>query len=125
MYHLLINQDPRRTPELVDRLSMPLRDLFFELSPARRIERIRIPIYALHSRVDPAAPLVESSELVKAVGRRAPARLTVVGSLRHVTPIGTIAGRLRDGPALVALAAAILRIQEPWLPATASRPNRA
>jgi hypothetical protein len=102
-------------------LSPPLRDLFHELSPAHRIERIRVPVYALHSRVDPAAPTVESFELVKAVGRRAPTRLTIVGSLRHVTPIGTIAARLREGPAMVAFAAAILRTQEPWFPATASR----
>lgn len=121
MYHLMTNQDPRRTPELIDRLPLPLRNLFSELSPAQRIEQVRIPVYALHSRVDPAAPPVESSELVKAVGRRAPARLTLVGSLRHVTPIGSFANRVRDGPALVSFAATILRTQEPWLPVPASR----
>ena len=93
-----------------------IRAVLERISPVKRIRSIRVPVLALHSRVDPAAPALESMELVEAVRRRARARLTLVGSLRHVTPAGNALGRVRDAPRLVAFAASILRAQERWLP---------
>jgi hypothetical protein len=84
------------------------------ISPARHVDAIRVPVLALHSRLDPAAPAIESAQLVAAVRRRARARLTLVGSLRHVTPVGTLLGWVRDAPGLVRFAASILRAQERW-----------
>ena len=40
--------------------------------------------------------------------------LTLVGSLNHVTPVGTVLGWMRDAPGLVRFAASILRAQERW-----------
>jgi hypothetical protein len=34
--------------------------------------------------------------------------------LRHVTPVGTLLGWVRDAPGLVRFAASILRAQERW-----------
>jgi hypothetical protein len=71
-----------------------------------------MPVPALHSRVDPAAPAIESAPLVAAV--RARARLTLVGSLNHVTPVGTVLGWMRDAPGLLWFATSILLAQERW-----------
>lgn len=115
-YDLVVNRDPWRVEALVGQLPQDVRDLLDRLSPARHIGAIRIPLFALHSRVDPAAPAIESEELVDAVRRRAKARLTLVGSFRHVTPTGTILGWGRDLPGLIHFTESILRTQERWLP---------
>jgi len=124
VYRILINTDPRRTEDLVGDLPEDIRATLERISPAKRIGSIRVPVLALHSRVDPAAPALESMERVEAVRRRARARLTLVGSLRHVTPAGNALGRVRDAPRLVAFAASILRAQERWLPGRRPRPPR-
>ncbi len=111
---ILANRDPRRTPSLVAELPSDIRAMLDQVSPARSIKAIRVPVLALHSRVDPAAPAVESQQLVAAVRPRARARLTLVGSLRHVTPVGTALGWLRDAPGLLGFATSILRAQERW-----------
>jgi pimeloyl-ACP methyl ester carboxylesterase len=116
VYRILVNTDPRRTEDLVGDLPEDIRAVLERISPAKRIRSIRLPVLALHSRVDPAAPALESMELVEAVRHRARARLTLVGSLRHVTPAGNALGRVRDAPRLVAFTASILRAQERWLP---------
>ena len=115
MSAILANRDPRRTATLIGQLPDDLRAMLDAVSPARRAHAIRVPVLALHSRVDPAAPAVESVELVAAVRRRARARLTLVGSLRHVTPVGTAFGRLSDAPGMLRFGASILGAQERWL----------
>lgn len=115
-YELITNRDPWQVEALVAALPEGTRDLLDRLSPARRIGAIRVPVFALHSRVDPAAPAVESEELVEAVRQRAKARLTLVGSFRHVTPSGTALGWARDLPGLIGFTESILRTQERWLP---------
>jgi pimeloyl-ACP methyl ester carboxylesterase len=111
---ILDNRDPRRTAALIAELPGDVRALLDQISPARHVHAIRVPLLALHSRVDPAAPAIESAQLVAAVRRRTRARLTLVGSLRHVTPVGTLLGWVRDAPGLVRFAAEILRAQERW-----------
>jgi pimeloyl-ACP methyl ester carboxylesterase len=111
---ILANRDPRRTAPLVAQLPDDVRSMLDAISPAKHITTIRVPLLALHSRLDPAAPAIESAQLVAAVRRRARARLTLVGSLRHVTPVGTLLGWVRDAPGLVRFAASILRAQERW-----------
>lgn len=109
---ILANRDPGRTASLIAELPTDIRARLDQVSPARHIEAFRVPLLALHSRVDPAAPAIESAQLVAAVRHRARARLTLVGSLRHVTPAGTLLGWARDAPGLVRFAAGILRAQE-------------
>ena len=116
VYEVIANDDPRRTEALVAALPPDIRGTLQRMSPARHAGALRVPVYALHSRVDPAAPAVESVELVEAVRRRARARLFLIGSFHHVTPTGTARNRLRDAPQLVGFATAILRAQEHWLP---------
>jgi pimeloyl-ACP methyl ester carboxylesterase len=111
---ILANRDPRRTAPLIAQLPGDVRGMLDRISPARHVDAIRVPVLALHSRLDPAAPAIESAQLVAAVRRRARARLTLVGSLRHVTPVGTLLGWVRDAPGLVRFAASILRAQERW-----------
>jgi pimeloyl-ACP methyl ester carboxylesterase len=111
---ILANRDPRRTASLIAELPADIRATLDQVSPARHANRIRVPVLALHSRVDPAAPAVESALLVAAVRRHARARLTLVGSLNHVTPVGTLLGWVRDAPGLLRFAASILRAQERW-----------
>ena len=73
IYDLMVNTDPARTRDLVAALPAGLGDLISDLSPAARIGRIRIPIQAMHSRQDPAAPPSESALLVASLRNRRPA----------------------------------------------------
>lgn len=112
---ILDNRDPRRVAGLIGELPVDIRVMLDRISPAPHIHAIRVPLVALHSRLDPASPAVESQQLVAAVAKRARARLTLVGSLQHVTPVGTALGWLRDAPGLLAFAGSILRPQERWV----------
>ncbi|GAC1365493.1 MAG: hypothetical protein NVSMB32_09070 [Actinomycetota bacterium] len=116
VFAVIANRDPRRTADLAAALPPPIREVLRRISPAQQSAAIRVPLYALHSRVDPAAPALESEELVRAVRPRARARLTLVGGMRHVTPAAGLLRRLADLPGLLRFAASILREQEHWLP---------
>lgn len=116
VYNLLVNRDPGRTRELVGSLPSRIATIIEELSPAGRIERVTVPVYALHSREDPTSPASESEELIRAVRPPARTRLAVVGLLRHVTPTATPGRWIKDGVRIVGFGAAVLRAQEPALP---------
>ncbi|HEU5003315.1 MAG TPA: alpha/beta fold hydrolase [Actinomycetota bacterium] len=122
VYHVITNRNPRRVVGLVADLPEPIRGTLERLSPAAHIDGVRVPVFALHSRLDPAAPAIESVELVRAIRRRGRARLTLVGAFNHVTPAGGHLSRLRDAPGLVRFAGTLLRAQEAWVPGTARRP---
>lgn len=113
VYDLMVNKDPARTRELVAALPGGLGDLIADLSPAARIDRIRIPVSAMHSRQDPASPPSESEFLMEALEPPATGELTRVGSFRHVTPArGT--GLLKDAGPLVVFVAGVFGAQEKW-----------
>lgn len=113
VYEVMVNTDPARTRELVAALPAGLGDLIADLSPAARIDRIRIPIQAMHSRQDPAAPPSESALLVESLEAPAEGRLTLVGSFRHVTP-ATGVGLLQDAGPLLGFVSRVVRTQERW-----------
>lgn len=112
VWAVMTNRDPRRTRALVGALPQRLVDLCEEMSPSTRIARIRVPVWALHSHEDPAAPPSESIRLVRALEPRIDARLTIVGVLSHVTPTGDPSTWLREGRGLLAYAARMIRAQE-------------
>jgi pimeloyl-ACP methyl ester carboxylesterase len=116
VYAVMTNEDPRLTRELVRSLPQDLVDVLETLSPSTHIARVRVPVWALHSHEDPAAPPGESLRLVRALESRIDARLTLVGLLRHVTPTGDPALWARDGRLLLGYAARLLKAQESLLP---------
>lgn len=116
VYDIITNTDPFATAALAEALPAAIREVLHRLSPARHAGAIRVPVYALHSRVDPASPAIESAELVAAVAARDRSRLTLVGGMRHVTPAGGVLRQLSDLPALIRYATRLLAVQEPWLP---------
>lgn len=116
VWAVMTNRDPRLVRELVRLLPQRLVDLCDELSPATRINRIRVPVWALHSFEDPAAPPSESVRLVRALESRIDARLTLVGLLNHVTPTGNVAKWAREGRALLQYAVRLIKAQESFLP---------
>jgi pimeloyl-ACP methyl ester carboxylesterase len=113
IYDLMVNTDPARTRDLVAALPAGLGDLISDLSPAARIGRIRIPIQAMHSRQDPAAPPSESALLVASLEEPATGRLTRVGSFRHVTPAKGL-GLLKDVGPLVGFVSRVFGVQDRW-----------
>lgn len=113
IYNLMVNKDPSRTRDLVGALPEDLANLISQLSPASRIDRIRIPVRAMHSRQDPASPPTESQLLIRSLRPPATGRLTKIGSFRHVTP-STGPGLLKDAGPLVGFAARFIRSQERW-----------
>lgn len=115
VYDLMTNTDYRRTRALVAELPGGLGKMIDDLSPAGQMDRIRVPILAMHSRQDPASPPSESELLVQAIRPPAKASLTLVGSFRHVTP-STGTGLLKDAVPLIIFAARVIGTQESWLP---------
>jgi pimeloyl-ACP methyl ester carboxylesterase len=113
IYDLMVNSDPARTRELVDRLPFGIGAILAELSPASRIDRITVPVRAMHSRQDPASPPSESQLLIESLRPSAQGGLTLVGSFRHVTP-ATGLGLLKDAGPLIGYTANVLQAQERW-----------
>lgn len=113
IYELMVNPDPSKTAGLVDKLPLGLGRIIADLSPADGIEKITVPIRAMHSRQDPAAPPSESALLIRSLGKPGQGRLTKVGSFRHVTPAKGL-GLLKDAGPLIGFAAGVLRVQERW-----------
>ncbi len=112
IYRIMTNTDHRRTRSLVSQLG-EFGQAITDLSPAGKMDKIRVPLLAMHSREDPASPPSESAFLVEAVRPHAEASLTLVGSFRHVTPArGT--GLLRDAIPLINFTRKVFAMQESW-----------
>lgn len=113
IYDLMVNEDPQRTRDLVSELPGALPVAIDRLSPAGRMDKISVPIRAMHSREDPAAPPSESEFIVQALEPPATGSLALVGSFSHVTPSR---GRqlLTDAIPLIGFVTDILEIQERW-----------
>ena len=121
VHAVIANRDVRRVEELVELVPARVREVLRRLSPASHAGAIRVPVYALHSRVDPASPAIESAELVASVRSADRSRLTLVGGMRHVTPSGNRLRQLGDLPALLRYATRLLAVQESWFPAADPR----
>lgn len=113
IYDLMTNEDPGRTQDLVAALPGPLPEAISALSPASGMDRITVPVRAMHSRQDPASPPSESELMVQALEPPASGSVSLVGSFRHVNP-GQGASLWQDAPALIDFAQDVLRVQEDW-----------
>lgn len=114
IFDLLDNRDPARVDKLIAGLDGGLRDLLTRLSPSAIVDRISVPVVALHSRRDQAAPSTESRLLVEALRDRVEAVLFEIGILEHVSPVASPFSHVRDGWRLAAFAARIIEKQESW-----------
>lgn len=62
-YDLLRNDDPARTPVLLEQLPQVVRDRVTAVSPARAVPDLDVPVVALHARDDPVIPYGELRRL--------------------------------------------------------------
>ena len=99
---------------LAGRLPAALTDRLAALSPERSINRVVVPVFALHARTDPAAPPTESQTLIAAMKGRVQSRLVLVGNFSHVTPTVSILRDLRDALRVGDFASTSTRAQEGW-----------
>lgn len=113
IYDLMVNDDPRRTRRLVSELPGTLPVAIRLLSPATGMDEISVPVRAMHSREDPAAPPSESALMIEALEPPATGSLTLIGSFRHVTP-GRGADLLDDVVPLISFVRGVLQVQERW-----------
>jgi pimeloyl-ACP methyl ester carboxylesterase len=114
VYRLLANRDPARFEPLAAGLPPALGVLLGGLSPARSVDRLVVPVLALHARTDPASPPVESRLLVESLGGRVRTGLTIVGNLSHVSPTASVLGDVADAVRLAGFAGTALTFQEGW-----------
>lgn len=114
VYDLLANRDPAYFGKLVAGLPLDLVTRLEGLSPSQWIDRIRVPVYALHARTDPASPPSESELLVAALQGQVRTRLSIVGNLSHVSPTRSVLGDVADAARLADFAGTALRAQEGW-----------
>lgn len=114
VYELLVNRRAERVDSLIDELPARIKRLSRELSPSRVVDRIRLPVFALHARDDPASPPTESRLLIEALDGRVEAHLVEVGNLRHLTPTKSPLRSLREGAKIAGFTGLILRVQEGW-----------
>ena len=113
-YELLANRRAERVDALIEKLPARIKRLARTLSPSRVVDRIRVPLFALHARDDPASPPTESRLLVDALQGRVDARLVEVGNLRHLTPTESPLRSLREGAKIAGFTGRVLRAQEGW-----------
>ncbi|MGQ0678781.1 MAG: hypothetical protein ACT4OM_03840 [Actinomycetota bacterium] len=113
IYDLMINTDPALTRGLVDDLPFGIGQAIKDLSPADGIEKIVVPVHAMHSRQDPASPPSESALLIESLKPPATGSLTRIGSFSHVTPAKGL-GLLKDAGPLIGFTANVLQVQERW-----------
>jgi hypothetical protein len=78
------------------------------------VERIRVPVYALHATGDKASPPIQSRLLVEALRPRVEARFFEVGLLAHVDPVASPLAHLGDGVRLARFAGELLGSGEGW-----------
>jgi pimeloyl-ACP methyl ester carboxylesterase len=114
VYNLLANRDPSRFNVLAGQLPASLSDRLAALSPAQSINRVTVPVLALHARTDLASPPTESRALIDALKGRVETRLVLVGNLSHVTPTVSILRDLRDALRVGDFASTAMRAQEGW-----------
>jgi fermentation-respiration switch protein FrsA (DUF1100 family) len=84
---LVSNRDPTAVDALLAALPPSSQRLLDALSPERRLEALRAPLFLVHGHDDPAVPVSESVRLEAAAARAGrEARLVVVGAVGHVEP---------------------------------------
>jgi dienelactone hydrolase len=114
VYDLLSNRDPSRFKALAGQLPQALSDRVAALSPEGSINRVVVPVLALHARTDLASPPTESKALIDALKGRVETRLVIVGNFSHVTPTLSVLRDLRDALRVGDFASTAMRAQEGW-----------
>jgi pimeloyl-ACP methyl ester carboxylesterase len=97
IFDLLTNTDPFRTAALAGALPASFRSTLATFSPATALDRLRAPLYIMHSVHDPASPPTEAYRLHASVPG---SRLFVLHYYQHVSPPGTgtpLGGYVADG----------------------------
>jgi pimeloyl-ACP methyl ester carboxylesterase len=109
---LLANDDPHRTPELIEALPRDVRATLDRFSPTAVAHDIEVPVVAIHAVDDPAVPYVEGERLVAAIPQ---ARLLTVELFRHVDyEAGDLVRALPDLWRTWRFAGWVLASQERW-----------
>jgi acetyl esterase/lipase len=84
---LIDNRDPELVDQLVSVLPERTRRLLDALSTQTLVGRLKVPLFLVHGRDDPAVPYTETLRLERrARAAGVPVRAVIVGSLAHVEP---------------------------------------
>jgi pimeloyl-ACP methyl ester carboxylesterase len=104
LYQLLINTDPARVPELIERLPARLRRELDGINPAHNdLSQLQANLILLHGRSDSLIPYTESVTLARALPP-GQAQLFLIDGLAHVD----LKPKPRDIPQLLAAMEALL-----------------
>jgi acetyl esterase/lipase len=85
-YDFLVNRDPARVPELIERLPPTFLDDMRALSPSVRMGDIRAEVFILHDRSDHYIPYVESRRLRDRLEGHTKLNYTELTVFEHVEP---------------------------------------
>jgi acetyl esterase/lipase len=99
---LLVNRDPERMPELIERLPPAWHDYLRAISPATNVDRLQADLLLMHDQGDNIVPYSESQRFfADADGAGRAVHLTVLDSFRHVEPqADDLPGLVADGARL-------------------------
>lgn len=86
LYELLVNDDPRRTDELVKKIDPRVRSYLTRLSMAPVVPSIRAYFIIGHGNTDPLIPYTESLRLADAVQDKARVHAAILRLFAHVDP---------------------------------------
>jgi pimeloyl-ACP methyl ester carboxylesterase len=76
VHDLLVNDDPARTPELLEQAPSVVRDRIEQVSPAQAGADLEVPLIALHAIDDPVIPYGELARLASVFPHADPVTLT-------------------------------------------------
>lgn len=86
LYELLINEDPRRVDDLVERIDPRVKSYLDKLSLAPVIPSLKAYMIIGHGNTDPLIPFTESLRLADAVGDKQRVHLAILRLFSHVDP---------------------------------------
>jgi dienelactone hydrolase len=86
LYELLVNQDPRRTEDLVKRIDPRVQNYLRKLSMAPLIPSIPAYFIIGHGSTDPLIPYTESLRLADAVSDKSKVHVAILRLFAHVDP---------------------------------------
>jgi dienelactone hydrolase len=87
LYDFLMNKDPERFDLLYENLPLSIRELVYQLSPARAVKYIQASFIIAHGMEDYSIPYTESLRLADAVGDAKRVHLELLPQFMHIETI--------------------------------------
>lgn len=85
MYQLLINKDPQKTRELIEKIDPKIQKILLDISPIKNIKNLKTNLFLLHSELDEIICKSEAYNLKDAIEDKNKVKIITLKIFRHMT----------------------------------------